>query len=63
MNEGIILNYISGVEIKMTENHGRGVFATKDLQKGDLIVVEKALVGIYHGSQLDSGEIRKQEIA
>jgi len=27
----------------MTENKGRGVFATENLMKGDFIVVEKAI--------------------
>jgi hypothetical protein len=36
-----ILNYLNGVEIKMTtDNRGRGVFASKDLKRGDLLIVE-----------------------
>ena len=27
----------------MTKDHGRGIFATKNLKKGDLILVEKAI--------------------
>ena len=38
-----ILNYVNGVEIKMTQNMGRGLFATKPLKRGDLIIVEKSL--------------------
>ena len=38
-----ILNYIQGVEIKISEGKGRGVFACKDLKRGELIVVEKAV--------------------
>jgi electron transfer flavoprotein alpha/beta subunit len=38
-----ILNYLDGVEIKMTPDKGRGVFATKPLNRGDLIAVEKAV--------------------
>ena len=38
-----ILNYLDGVEIKMTSGKGRGVFASKDLKRGELIVVEKAI--------------------
>ena len=41
--EGRVLNYIDGVEIKMTKNKGRGAFATKSMEKGDLIIVEKAI--------------------
>ena len=30
----------------MTENKGRGVFASKDLKRGDLLVVEKLIAEI-----------------
>ena len=37
-------NYANGIEIKMTQDgRGRGVFATKDFKKGDLIIVDKAI--------------------
>ena len=39
-----ILNYLDGVEIKMTPDKGRGVFASKDLKRGELIIVEKAIM-------------------
>ena len=38
-----VINYVNGVEIKMSMENGRGVFASKDLKRGDLIVVEKAV--------------------
>ena len=41
MKDGAIRNYIHGVEIKQTKDKGRGVFATKFLKRGTLIVVEK----------------------
>lgn len=31
------------IEIKMTENAGRGIFATRDIEEGEFILVEKAL--------------------
>jgi hypothetical protein len=34
VEEGHILNFIQGVEIKMTKDMGRGVFASQDLKKG-----------------------------
>jgi len=34
---------MDGVEIKMTPDKGRGVFASKPLNRGDLIAVEKAI--------------------
>ena len=43
VNDSKILNYYNGVEIKMTKDKGRGVFATMDHDKGSLIVVEKAV--------------------
>jgi hypothetical protein len=44
MSEAKVLNYIKGLEIKMTDDgKGRGVFASRDLKRGDLLVVEKAL--------------------
>ena len=40
-----ILNYVveDGLVIKQTPSMGRGVFANKDIKKGELIVVEKAI--------------------
>ena len=40
--ENLILNYIDGLEIKMTDK-GRGLFAARDICKDELILVEKAL--------------------
>jgi len=34
VNEDKVVNYMGGLEIKMTENKGRGVFATRDYKKG-----------------------------
>ena len=41
-----MLNYIQGVEIKKSPGRGRGVFACKDFQKGELIIVEKAIAEV-----------------
>ena len=38
-----MLNYVHGLEIKMTKDKGRGLFAAIDIQEGQLILVEKAL--------------------
>ena len=38
---------MQGVEIKMTEKKGRGVFATKNISKGELIFIEKAIAFSY----------------
>ena len=37
------MNYVHGIEIKMTENAGRGIFAAKNLKRGELLIVEKAI--------------------
>ena len=44
--ENKVLNYIYGVQIKMTEEKGRGLFASKDLKEGDLLIVEKAVAEV-----------------
>ena len=41
-----ILNYVKGIEIKMTEKKGRGLFATEDIPKAELIIVEKAVASV-----------------
>jgi len=41
-----ILNYISGVQIQMTPDRGRGVFASKDLKRGDLLMIENSLASV-----------------
>jgi hypothetical protein len=47
-----VLNYVYGgsngygLEIKMTDCKGRGVFATEPLKKGQLLIVEKALAEV-----------------
>ena len=38
-----ILNYMNNLEIKMTEHKGRGVFVSKNIIKGELLIVERAL--------------------
>ena len=37
------MNYVNGVEIKMTETMGRGVFANKLIKKGEVIIAESAM--------------------
>jgi len=43
MKQDKILNYLDGVEVKMTKDKGRGVFASKNLKRGELLIVEKAI--------------------
>ena len=48
MKDDKIINYarVDGVEVKMVEGKGRGVFAKRAVKKGELIAVEKALVEV-----------------
>ena len=43
LKEDKVLNFTDNLEIKMTQDKGRGIFASEDLRKGDLIVVERAI--------------------
>ena len=48
-----ILNFISGCEVKLTnDNRGRGVFATRDFKKGELIIVDKAIISSPNPAEL-----------
>lgn len=37
----------------MTADRGRGIFATKDLSKGELVIVEKALVEAFEEEAIE----------
>jgi hypothetical protein len=37
------MEYVGPIEIKIIPNKGRGIFATQNIPKGTLIVVEKAI--------------------
>ena len=40
-----LLNYIhDALEIKITKNMGRGVFATREIYKNELVIIEKPIV-------------------
>ena len=43
---GQIVNFINGLEIKLKEDQNRGVFANRDIKKGELIIVEKAIASV-----------------
>ena len=40
------INYANGVRIGLSKNkgYGRGIFATKDLKRGELIFAERAIM-------------------
>jgi len=48
-------NFIKNTTMKLTESKGRGLFATKAIQRGDLVLCEKALkfpnISLYDGVQ------------
>ena len=44
LTENKILNYIHpDIEIKMTQEKGRGLFVTRDFKRGDMLIVDKAI--------------------
>ena len=48
-----ILNFITGCEVKLTGDHrGRGVFTTREFKKGELIIVDKAIVSCANQEEL-----------
>ena len=55
-DENRIINYVNGVQIKMTEDRGRGVFATRFLKKGTLIAVETAAVQALDAAKSDAAK-------
>jgi len=64
LSENRILNYINGLEIKMTKNNkGRGVFASRDLKRGELLAVEKAIVEVNKEKNLYASNISNKEYA
>ena len=48
------MNYFDGVEVKMTPKCGRGMFATKNFKKGDVVIAEKAIASGTYGADLIS---------
>ena len=52
-------NYIQGLEIKMTSDHGRGLFATRNLKKGELLIVEKPVINAEQVKEQHDVEVMK----
>ena len=52
LSENMILNYLGDVEIRMSENKGRGLFASKLIEQGQLILVEKSLISASNKIEL-----------
>jgi len=38
-----LLNYINGLTVKYSPGKGRGVFATRNLHEGELLIAEKPI--------------------
>lgn len=55
------MNFVQGLEVKMTRNMGRGLFATRAIVKGELLIGEKA---IAFGKETfpDGGDATKREL-
>lgn len=45
-------SYLSGTEMRQTQDRGRGLFATKDIRMGDLILCEKAFMAAHPDDQI-----------
>ena len=58
----MIVNCVQNLTIKMTKTMGRGVFATKNIEKGELLLVEKAIaVGKQDEDNLSSSLSRENK--
>ena len=58
-----LLNYANGVQVKLSKERGRGIFAEKDIKKGELIIVEKPIAVVekmvLSDEKLGSKELKK----
>jgi hypothetical protein len=44
LKDGKVINYVhDNIVLKMTKDKGRGLFATEDIDEGDLLIVEKGV--------------------
>jgi hypothetical protein len=43
LQEKMIFNYATGVQIEMTKEMGRGIFVTQHIKRGNLIIIEQAI--------------------
>ena len=55
--------YIGPVEVRQTESKGRGLFVTKDVKAGDLLLCEKAFGHAYAGEDADGGNVASSSIS
>ena len=49
-----ILPYINGVQIKISKNKGRGIFAARDISEGEIIIIDKPLAFVTYKKTFDS---------
>lgn len=55
--------YIGPVEVRQTESKGRGLFVTKDVKAGDLLLCEKAFSHAHAGEGADAGNVASSSIS
>lgn len=55
--------YIGPVEVRKTESKGRGLFVTKDVKAGDLLLCEKAFSHAHAGEDEDAGNVASSTIS
>ncbi len=55
--------YIGPVEVRQTKSMGRGLFVTKDVKAGDLLLCEKAFSHAHAGEGADVGNVASSTIS
>lgn len=58
-----LATYIGPVEVRQTESKGRGLFVTKDVKAGDLLLCEKAFTHAHAGEDADAGNKANSSIS
>ena len=56
MKDDKLVNYVSNIEVRTTSKSLRGVFATRDIQRGELIAVERSMAEGHGETELISEE-------
>lgn len=55
--------YIGPVEVRQTKSKGRGLFVTRDVKAGDLLLCEKAFSHAYAEKDADGGNVASSSIS
>ncbi|KAK6003965.1 hypothetical protein QM012_008815 [Aureobasidium pullulans] len=51
-------SFISKTEVRQTQDHGRGLFATQDIHMGDLVLCEKAFMTAHSDSRTPNSTVQ-----